>query len=408
DALPFTGSVDWPYTAVAGKRKDRAINSSQSRMISGHRKSWAHFKLKVTLLRILIREYNNPLDWIRGLQFLIKLRRRFLGDHSLKKMALVDGKYYMGLFTPGWPGKVHDRFIASELNNFKRNTSSPYRFNHVFLAITKKCALRCEHCYEWDSLNKKEVLSEEALHTTIERIQELGTAQIHFTGGEPMLKLDMMRSLMKKASFGSNFWMNTSGLKLTHTHAQILKAAGLTGVFISLDHYMPEEHNSFRNYKDAFYWALEGAKNAKNNGLVVAFSVCMRKDFVTVENVLQFMELAKKTGVHFVQFLEPKAVGHYKDVDVSLRKDQIELLETTFLKMNFSDNYSSYPIITYHGYYQRRQGCFSAGKRGVYIDTDGDINPCTFCHKKSGNILDDDMENKLATMSDAGCPSYNL
>ncbi len=118
------------------------------------------------------------------------------------------------------------------------------------------------------------------------------------------------------------------------------------------------------------------------------------------------MELAKETGVHFVQFLEPKAVGHYKNEDVSLQKDQVALLEEIFLKMNFSNTYRSYPVITYHGYYQRRQGCFSAGKKGLYIDTDGDINPCTFCHKKSGNILDPDINTLLTSMSEAGCPTF--
>ncbi len=321
-------------------------------------------------------------------------------------MAFVDGKYYMGLFTPGWHSDLYEKFIGSELTNFKPNKTPKFRFNHVFLAITKKCALRCEHCYEWDSLNKKDVLSEDSLHAIIHRIQELGATQIHLTGGEPMLKVDMVISLIKKASAPTNFWMNTSGHKLTDGNARKLKEAGLTGVFISLDHFDPAAHNKFRNYKDAFYWAQEGAKNAVKNGLVVAYSICMRKEFVTEENVFQFMELAKETGVHFVQFLEPKAVGHYKNEDVSLQKDQVALLEEIFLKMNFSNTYRSYPVITYHGYYQRRQGCFSAGKKGLYIDTDGDINPCTFCHKKSGNILDPDINTLLTSMSEAGCPTF--
>ncbi len=406
ETLPFTGSVDWKYHPGASIAKERSIDHSKGRIIFGLEKNWIHLKLKITLLKVLARQYKNPLDWIRGLQYLIKLRRRFLGDHILRKMAFVDGKYYMGLFTPGWNSAAYEKFIASELHNFKVHKSAIYRFNHIFLAITKKCALQCEHCYEWDSLNKKDVLSKASLHEIVQRVQELGTAQIHFTGGEPMLKVGTLISLMEKADAGTNFWMNTSGLNLTAENARKLKEAGLTGVFISLDHYDAEAHNAFRNYKDAFYWAQEGAKNAINNGLVVAYSVCMRKEFVSDENVLRFMELAKNTGVQFVQFLEPKEVGHYKNMDVTLGIDHIELLERIFLKMNFSDKYLSYPIITYHGYYQRRQGCFSAGKKGLYVDTDGDINPCTFCHKKSGNILDPAIDTMLETMTAAGCPTY--
>ncbi|QBA64233.1 radical SAM/SPASM domain-containing protein [Muriicola soli] len=377
-----------------------------SSLISGKQKNWVHLKLKLTLIKIIIRQYNNPLDWFKGLRFLISLRRQFLGDHSLRKMAFVDGKYYMGLYTPGWNDKIYERFIATELKHFKKNKTNAFRFNHVFLAITKKCALRCEHCYEWDNLNKKEVRTKEDLQATVQKLQDFGTAQIHLTGGEPMLKLDTVISILKNAPKESNFWMNTSGLKLTDANTRKLKQAGLTGVFISLDHFKAEAHNRFRNYKDAFYWATTGAKNAINNGLVVAFSICMTRDFVKEDHIMKYMDLAKEAGVHFVQFLEPKSVGHYKNEEVALSDGQMKLLEETFLKMNFSKDYLSYPIITYHAYYQRRQGCFSGGNRGLYIDTDGDINPCTFCHRKSGNILDADIDEKLEQLMLRGCPEF--
>ncbi|NNK10971.1 MAG: radical SAM protein [Flavobacteriaceae bacterium] len=244
------------------------------------------------------------------------------------------------------------------------------------------------------------------MQTTVQKLQDLGTAQIHFTGGEPMLKLKTVLSILKKAPKDSNFWMNTSGLKLTDTNARALKQAGLTGVFISLDHFEEEAHNRFRNYKDAFYWATTGAKNAINNGLVVAFSICTTREFVKEDHIIKYMELARDVGVHFVQFLEPKSVGHYKDKEVALSDRQVKLLENTFLIMNYSPGYLSYPIITYHGYYQRRHGCFSGGNRGLYIDTDGDINPCTFCHRKSGNILDANIEEKIEQLTAVGCPEF--
>jgi MoaA/NifB/PqqE/SkfB family radical SAM enzyme len=120
------------------------------------------------------------------------------------------------------------------------------------------------------------------------------------------------------------------------------------------------------------------------------------------------MELAKRLKVSFVQILEPKAVGHYAHKDVSLATNQIKLLEDLFLKINFSPKYNTYPIITYHGYYQRRQGCFSAGIKGMYIDTDGDMNACPFCHKKTGNVLDDSFDKNLEILKSEGCHSYNL
>lgn len=377
-------------------------------IISGLRMRLIHIWLKLSLIRIAMTCYPDPLDWIRSLQYLVKLRRRFLGDHKLQKMVYVDGKYYMGLYIPGWNSNVYKQFIASQLNDFKPvNRDVVNRFNIVSIAITKKCALQCEHCFEWDNLNKREVLSDPELHEIVQKLQSRGVSQIHLSGGEPLLKMDTLVNILNKADKSTDFWVLTSGFKLNDNNAKRLKEAGLTGVIVSLDHFVPEKHNTFRHFKDAYYWVEEAVKNANNNELVPVLSLCATREFISEGNLMSYMELAKKLKVAFVQILEPKAVGHYANKDVSLNQEQLEILENFFLKMNFNANYSTFPLITYHGYYQRRQGCFSAGKKGIYIDTDGDMNACPFCHKKTGNVLDSNFDVNLEILKSEGCSSYN-
>ncbi|WP_157831521.1 radical SAM/SPASM domain-containing protein [Confluentibacter flavum] len=377
-----------------------------SKIITGIEKSWWHFRIRLTLISILISSYSNPLHWIRGINYLIHLRKKFLGNFKLKKLVKVDGKYYMGLYTPGWNDDIYKRFIISELNHYKSIEKSVLRFNHVYLAITKKCPLQCDHCYAWDVLNQKDQLNENDLSNIISKLQAMGTGQIHLTGGEPMLKLDILINLISKSKNTTNFWINSSGFKLTNEVAKRLKNAGLTGVFISLDHFEKEKHNNFRKFKDAYYWAINGAKNAIENQLVVVFSVCVTNDFVSEENLMAYMQLARKTGVHFVQFLEPKEVGHFKGKEVTITQENIAILESFYTKINFSNEFLDFPIISYHGYYQRRQGCFAGGNRSMYVDTEGNLNACPFCHTNSGNILHEDFENQLSAMSIQGCPTY--
>jgi MoaA/NifB/PqqE/SkfB family radical SAM enzyme len=71
---------------------------------------------------------------------------------------------------------------------------------------------------------------------------------------------------------------------------------------------------------------------------------------------------------------------------VLLDEHHITLLEQTFTKMNHAPEYSNHPTLLYHGYHQRRVGCFS-GSRSVYIDSAGDVHACPFCHTKSYNII---------------------
>lgn len=397
-----------PLEGVFNREKSAnrtAINTVK--MISGWQLRLAHFRLKVSLLAIATRCYRNPLNWIRSLRYLIRLRRKFLGDQRLQKMAFAGGKYYMGLYTPGWNSTVYKDFISAQLNDFITVKSKTNRFNTVFMALTKKCALQCEHCYEWESLNKKDVLSASVLKRMLGKLQDKGVSQIQFSGGEPLLKMELLLEVLKGARKTTDFWVVSSGFKLTAENAEALKAAGLTGVIISLDHFNAQEHNRFRGFRDAYYWVEEAVKNALEKDLVVALSLCPTREFVSEENLMAYMDLARSMGVAFVQLLEPKAVGHYAGKDVLLHTTHLNVMEGFFERMNFEAAYNDYPIITYHGYYQRRFGCFSAGVKGMYVDTNGDMNACPFCHSKTGNLLDDDFEGNLTAMQDNGCPTYS-
>lgn len=377
------------------------------RNVTGFRLKLVQLKIKITLLKVILKSYHNPIVWIQSLHYLINLRRRFLGNDKVQKMVYVNGKYHIGLYTPGWNSTLYETFIASNLNDFKPIKSMAVnRFNNIFFAITKKCALQCEHCFEWDNLNKSETLSGNELVKIIKIIQDKGVSQIHLSGGEPLIKLDAILNILNHADTSTDFWVVTSGFKLNNTNAKRLKEAGLTGAVISLDHFIPEKHNAFRHFNEAYYWVEEAVKNANNNNLITALSLCTTKEFISEENLMSYMDLAKKLKVSFVQFLEPKAVGHYHNQNVTLSQNQIEILENFFRKMNFTSTYSAYPIIIYHGYYQRRQGCLSAGKKGMYIDTDGEMNPCPFCHKKGGKVLDDAFDENIDILRSNGCSSY--
>ena len=372
--------------------------------ITGFKKRFLIFRIRLTILRIAINNYKNPIYWLGVIRYFIKLRKKYLGNNKHNRLVLVDDKYYMGLYTPGWKGNVFDTFILSQLDDYKPIPNKQInRFMVAFIAITKKCPLKCEHCYEWNSLNGKEVLTETDLNVIVAKIQKQGVAQIYLTGGEPMNRLRVLLKVLHQAEKTTDFWINTSGYNLTDINARLLKEAGLTGAVISLDHYIPEEHNQFRGNSNAFNWAKEAVKNANVNKLVTALSLCVTRDFVNKENLMAYMDLARDMKVTFVQLLEPKSVGHYEGINVSLSKDQIEIMEDFVLNMNFNTFNRGYPFINYHAFYQRRHGCFSAGYKGLYIDTDGDMNPCPFCHKKTGSVLDRKFEKNLELLRTNGC-----
>ena len=122
---------------------------------------------------------------------------------------------------------------------------------------------------------------------------------------------------------------------------------------------------------------------------------------------MEYMQLAIKNNVPFVQFLEPSAVGNYEGKDILLLPQHIEILDQFYLDMKNDSQYASYPILLYHGYENRRVGCIGSGVRHIYVDTDGMTHNCPMCRKRSGNILTEDLKDILGNTRKIGCSKFS-
>lgn len=344
---------------------------------------WLLIKLRIFYFACII--LKRPEKVWSSFKKMIALRNNVWGG-DLKKIYKIGGKYYFNQYTPGWPSKAYDQLIKGELRRHTSPQAVAEKLSFVFLAITRKCPMRCEHCFEWDNLNKQESFTKDDLFKVVDLYQREGVLQFHFSGGEPMVRFKDLVALVHYASKKSDCWVLTSGFNFTTKNAQLLKQAGCKGVVVSIDHYIPELHNLFRGNRDAFNLATNAIAAAREAGLVCSISVCATKVFIDGQHLLPYIDFAKQLGVQFVQVLEPRQVGHYEGKNVLLDDRHIKELETVFKMINHSAEYKTYPTMLYHGYHQRRVGCFS-GSRSVYVDSAGDVHACPFCHTKSYNII---------------------
>jgi MoaA/NifB/PqqE/SkfB family radical SAM enzyme len=375
-------------------------------ILTGVRKRFIYQWMNLHLFIQSIRAYRSLPTAIRVLKKLKEFMVSTLGAGQLK-LITVNRKYYHHLYAPGFPSKIFDAYILGEFNRIRPIPSPTNMLTFLFFAITRKCPLQCEHCFEWDNLNKKETLDLKDLRAVINRFQRNGISQFHLSGGEPMVRIKELNALIASAEKKSEFYVLTSGFNFTEKNAKALKDAGLTGVVISLDHFEPEKHNSFRGFSDSFSQVIRAIQIAQEQQLIVALTICVTKSFISWHNLMAYMELAKKMKVVYVQLLEPKAVGHYQDRDVFLAGSELAMLEKFFLTLNFDPHYQDFPIVIYHGYHQRRIGCLNGGNRTLYIDSAGFINACPFCHTRNFNVKDllaDDNDLETSVRS-AHCPA---
>ena len=97
--------------------------------------------------------------------------------------------------------------------------SNKHRF--VQFDITKRCNLRCAHCrstsfYEGSEQHEaiKDLTTEEVFQA-LRKLSEAGVERIHYLGGEPFIREDMMDIVDYGASLGIVSSINTNGTFVT-------------------------------------------------------------------------------------------------------------------------------------------------------------------------------------------------
>ena len=332
-----------------------------------------------------------------------KKRVRFLGKQwHWNKAFWVEGRCYWRLYAPAVASPALQQILTNEILSYK--TGSPKGLIALFVAITNKCPLDCEHCLEGAVLNRPSSINLQDRIEIIQNCQQYGVGQIYLSGGEPLVIWKELGEILERVDTEkTDFWLATSGFRFSLEKAQYLKKKGLRGVLVSLDHHDAEKHNRFRGNKEAFDWAIQAIQNAQAVDLVTGVSLCATKEFVSRKNLQTYLALAKDLGVLFVQFLEPKPLGRFAGQDVQLSEDQLALLTEFYFNYNTQPQYRQFPIISYVEFLKKRDRCQGMGKMYLYVDSAGRVQPCPFCRIGGHSLLENDLGSIIGHLNAIGC-----
>jgi 12,18-didecarboxysiroheme deacetylase len=170
--------------------------------------------------------------------------------------------------------------------------------------ITKRCNLKCVHCYAHakDTAVDEELSTREG-KTLLDDLAAFGVPVILFSGGEPLTRKDLPELAAYAVERGMRAVISTNGTLITSEKARILKQIGLSYVGISLDG-MEETNDRFRNVKGAFKAALEGIENCKKAGIKVGLRFTINKwnvaEIPQIFNLLQKMDIPRACFYHLV------------------------------------------------------------------------------------------------------------
>ena len=135
--------------------------------------------------------------------------------------------------------------------------------------MTRRCNLKCVHCYAQaiDESGKDEIGTEQG-KAIIDDLAAFGSPVMLFSGGEPLVRRDLVELASHAVSRGMRAVISTNGTLITREKAKELKSVGLSYVGISLDG-GEEVHDAFRAVPGSFKKAIQGIENCQAEGLKV-------------------------------------------------------------------------------------------------------------------------------------------
>ena len=117
---------------------------------------------------------------------------------------------------------------------------------YLRISLTDKCNLRCRYCMPEEGVCKRahhEMMNEDEVVTAVEVAAALGIHKIRLTGGEPLVKRNIVSICRRVASVEgiTEVCLTTNGILLPQLGKQ-LKEAGVNRLNLSLDTLDPEKY----------------------------------------------------------------------------------------------------------------------------------------------------------------------
>jgi 12,18-didecarboxysiroheme deacetylase len=147
--------------------------------------------------------------------------------------------------------------------------------------VTRRCNLKCIHCYAHaDASPAPDELSTVEGKMLIDSLAEFGCPVILFSGGEPLMREDLLELAAYAVEKGMRAVISTNGTLITARVAAEMKSIGLSYVGISLDG-LEAVNDRFRGIRGAFGRAMDGIAACQESGIKVGLRFTMNRHNVS-------------------------------------------------------------------------------------------------------------------------------
>lgn len=201
----------------------------------------------------------------------------------------------------------HSKDLPSHLLQFSADKKPVVVWN-----VTRRCNLRCVHCYsQSEDRGYSGELSLDEGKRLIDDLAGFGSPVILFSGGEPLIRPDILDLIRYATQKGRRAVLSTNGTLITPTLSEKLKDIGLSYVGISLDG-LQKVHDSFRGIPGTFERVMAAIKNCQDVGLKVGLRFTINKR--NFEDIPGIFDLVEEKGIPRICFYHLVYAGRGTDL----------------------------------------------------------------------------------------------
>jgi pyrroloquinoline quinone biosynthesis protein E len=185
----------------------------------------------------------------------------------------------------------------------------PPRPSSLIAELSYQCPLHCPYCSNPLDIGGDTYRRELATEDWIRVFQEarrLGVLQLALTGGEPMLRRDLVELCAAACDAGLYSSLITAGTLFTHTRARELKAAGLDHVQISIQSPDPDDNDRIAGNR-SFEKKIAAARFAKELDFPLTINCVLHRQ--NLGRIEELLELALDLGAQRLELANTQYYG---------------------------------------------------------------------------------------------------
>lgn len=310
-----------------------------------------------------------------------------------RKLKAIYGEYQEEELKTALVSMYTGGFLSVD-GNTEKQTIEPYDENismgidSVYIHITDRCNYSCVYCAnEKDRQGMSTELTYEEWTKSIDQISEMGTKQVIFTGGEPLLRKDLFRIANYGRSKGLKTAVITNASLITERNVKDVSEA-FDGIAISIDSHLPSVADTLRG-DGAYDTAVRAIELLGGEGKHCSINLVL-----TGINIDSFRETAEFFIETFGNIDKINPMMQEMDElcpEYAVSSGQIEEYAETVLSMSIDAKERGYSYIGDDAYWIGHRPICGAGRTTIAVGPDGIVYPCTVLYTKEmacGNLLE--------------------